>query len=174
MQRRLSSFFKPTVGKSITFYGDNSSATEILPSNEQTLDVRQLSEETNVSEPQMEGRASRTISTDLSANPYNSPCQPVLTDYPATIIGNHKRKFNSSFFLAYPLLEFSIKQDSVFCFNCRHFSGSSPRLGERYGARAFIDVRFRKWKDISGLIRQHESSDRHRACTPRTPRVLKG
>ncbi|XP_065573744.1 zinc finger MYM-type protein 1-like [Artemia franciscana] len=164
MQRRLASFFKPTDSDAGTSR-DNPSATEVLPTNEQTLDVRHISEETNLREPQTEEMASRTISTDLSVNPYDNPCQPVLTDYPATTIGNRTRKFNSSYFLAYPWLEYSKEQDSVFCFNCRHFSGSSLRSGERYGARAFIDVEFRKWKDISELIRQHENSDRHKACT---------
>ncbi|XP_065580922.1 zinc finger MYM-type protein 1-like [Artemia franciscana] len=164
MQRRLTSFFKPTDSDAGTSR-DNPSATEVLPRNEQTLDVRLISEETNLREPQTEEMASRTISTDLSVNPYDNPCQPVLTDYPATTIGNRKRKFNSSYFLKYPWLEYSKEQDSVFCFNCRHFSGSSLRSGERYGARAFIDIGFRKWKDISELIRQHENSDRHKACT---------
>ncbi|XP_065584165.1 zinc finger MYM-type protein 1-like [Artemia franciscana] len=164
MQRRLASFFKPTDSDAGTSR-DNPSATEVLPTNEQTLGVRHISEETNLREPQTEEMASRTISTDLSVNPYDNPCQPVLTDYPATTIGNRTRKFNSSYFLAYPWLEYSKEQDSVFCFNCRHFSGSSLRSGERYGARAFIDVGFRKWKDISELIRQHENSDRHKACT---------
>ena len=117
MQRRLASFFKPRVSKSTTVYGDNSSATYILPTNEQTLHVRQLSEETNLREPQTEEMVSTTISTDLSLNPYYNPCQPVLIDYPATTIGNRKWKFNSSYFLAYPWLIYSIKQDSVFCFN---------------------------------------------------------
>ncbi|KAK2713137.1 hypothetical protein QYM36_011734 [Artemia franciscana] len=58
-----------------------------------------------------------------------------------------------------------IKQDLVFCFNFQHYSGSSLRPDERYGARVFIDVGFRKWKDISELIRQHENSNRHKACT---------
>ena len=53
----------------------------------------------------------------------------------------------------------------MFCFNCRHFRGSSLRSGERYGARAFIDVGFRKWKEISELIWQHKNSDRLKACT---------
>ena len=144
MRRQLASIFKPTVSKSTTFYGDNSSATEVLPTNEQTLDVRQLSEETNLCEPKTEEMASRTISTDLSMNPYNNPCQPVLTDYLAATIGNRKQKFNSSYFFAYPWLEYSIEQDSVFFFNCRHFSGYSLRSGERYETRAFIDVGFRK------------------------------
>ena len=101
MHQRLASFFKPTVSKSTTFYGDNPSATKVLPTNKQTLYVRQLSEETILQKPQMEEMASTTISTDLSMNPYNNPWQPVLTDYPTTTIGICKQKFNSSYFLAY-------------------------------------------------------------------------
>ena len=111
MQRLLASFFKLTVSKSTTFYRDNSSTTDVLPRNEQTLDARQLSEEKNLREPQTEERASRTISTNLSMNPYNNPCQPVLTDYPTTTIGNRKRKLNSSYFSSYSWLEYSIEQD---------------------------------------------------------------
>ena len=69
MQRWLASFVKPTVSKSITFYGGDSSANEDLQTNEQTSDVRELSEVTNLREPQTEETASRTISADLSVNP---------------------------------------------------------------------------------------------------------
>ncbi|KAK2707071.1 hypothetical protein QYM36_014933 [Artemia franciscana] len=94
--------------------------------------------------------------------------EPVSTakkiKYPAQVTANGKlkRSFNASYYGKHPWLEYSVQDDSVYCFYCRHFGGTSNLPGQRYGSRPFIDVGVRRWKDISNFIEKHTRSDRHK------------
>ena len=61
---------------------------------------------------------------DLSATPSDGPRQPILKEYPYTVIGEKRRAFNSSWYKQYPWLEYSLTSDAAFCFACRHFAVS--------------------------------------------------
>lgn len=102
--------------------------------------------------------------TDISSSSHDHPCQPQLLRYPAQVSANGKlrRSFNISYYGKHPWLEYSVKENSVFCFCCRHFGGTSTLRGQRYGARPFIETGVRRWKDISSVLEEHAKSDRHR------------
>lgn len=95
---------------------------------------------------------------DLSRSHYDLPVQPILNEYPQT----SKRRFNCGYYKQFPWIEYSICQDAVFCFSCRHFNSNVVRPGETFGNITFVDKGFRKWKDIKELLTQHESSSKHK------------
>ncbi|KAK2713079.1 hypothetical protein QYM36_011689, partial [Artemia franciscana] len=102
--------------------------------------------------------------TDISFSSLDPPSQPKLVQYPAQVTANGKlkRSFNASYYGKHPWLEYSVQDDSVYCFYCRHFGGTSTLPGQRYGSRPFIDVGVRRWKDISNFLEKQTRSDRHK------------
>lgn len=99
--------------------------------------------------------------TDISRSHHELPVQPILNEYPQT----SKRRFNCGYFKQFPWIEYSINQDAVFCFSCRHLSSNIIRPGESYGNITFVDKGFRKWKDMKELLTQHDSSTKHKDST---------
>lgn len=97
--------------------------------------------------------------TNLSRFPNDSPSQPILK-FPA----ENGRKFSSEIYEKYQWVEYSIKENSVYCFCCRHFSKNTVNKGETFGTRCFIDYGFKKYKDANQLLKQHEVSDRHKSA----------
>jgi len=63
----------------------------------------------------------------------------------------------------YEWVEYSVKEDAVYCFSCRHFAKSAVRKGEILGSRTFIDRGFCKWSDQHALLEQHQESERHQS-----------
>lgn len=54
------------------------------------------------------------------------PCQPSLLVFPQTIIGEKARRFNPNWFSQFgSWLEYSVKEDSVFCLKCYLFRPES-------------------------------------------------
>lgn len=45
----------------------------------------------------------------------------IFQSYPMTKFGTQNRSFNSSYFNEYSWLEYSIKNDPLYCFPCRNF-----------------------------------------------------
>ncbi|KAL4088993.1 hypothetical protein QTP88_024071 [Uroleucon formosanum] len=66
---------------------------------------------------------------DISMNKNEKPVQPMLLFYPKT----NNRNFQSSYFNKFNWLEYSISDDVVFCFPCRHFSLSGNFRGQTIG-----------------------------------------
>ena len=102
--------------------------------------------------------------TDISFSSLDPPSQPKLVQYPARVTANGKlkRTFNASYYGKHLWLEYSVQDDSVYCFYFRHFGGTSTLPGQRYGSRPFIDVGVRRWKDISNFLEKHTRSDHHK------------
>ena len=94
---------------------------------------------------------------DISTSKYNNPVQPNLQKFPQT----NKRRYNAAFYKRFEWIEYSESEDSLYCFACRHFASSILKKGEIQGKRTFIDVGFRKWKDLSNLLEKHNKSERH-------------
>lgn len=93
----------------------------------------------------------------LSVTKNDPPMQPMLKTFPAT----NGRKFSAHWYKQHEWIEYSEREDAVFCFPCRHFSGNILRKGETLGQRTFIDKGFKKWRDSKALLLQHSQSDRH-------------
>lgn len=63
-----------------------------------------------------------TCISDISRSREEGPVQPCLKTFPRTQHGTRKRAFNSSWYKDNSWLEYSVNQDSTYCFACRHFS----------------------------------------------------
>ncbi|XP_041834348.1 zinc finger MYM-type protein 1-like [Melanotaenia boesemani] len=59
---------------------------------------------------------------DISQSKAESPAQPRLKAFPRTLQGARLRSFNETWYQSYKWLEYSVIQDSSFCYACRHFS----------------------------------------------------
>lgn len=93
----------------------------------------------------------------LSKMKTDSPLQPVLEIYPST----NGRRFSLHWYKQHDWIEYSEREDSVYCFACRHFSENILLKGEKMGCRTFIDKGFKKWRDTKALLLQHSQSERH-------------
>lgn len=62
----------------------------------------------------------------ISKTPNEQPCQPKLAQFPKNI---HKRAFTTNIYVQYEWAEYCTNNDAVFCFCCRHFSGSFLHKG---------------------------------------------
>ena len=93
------------------------------------------------------------ISTNSSENQVSitdlSRLSPVIKEYPVT----SKRCFNSGCYKQFQWLECSVSQDDVFCFICWRFSANIVWPGETNGNVTFVDMGFKKWKDMTFLER---------------------
>ena len=65
-------------------------------------------------------------------------------------------RFNVSVYEEHDWVDYSMQEDAVYCFACRHFGGASTLTGDRHGLRVFIDTGYTCWKNkkkISGIIK---------------------
>lgn len=98
------------------------------------------------------------------------PHQPKLTKYPInTEINNIKQhSFNPKWYNEYPLLEYSIVTDSVYCFVCSLFSNGP---GRTYEDSAWVKHGVRQWHKMKscgvkklGKLQQHFNCISHKAA----------
>ena len=68
--------------------------------------------------PQDEEHDRSSGPTDISSSSLDQPSQPKLVQYPAQVTANGKpkRSFNASYYEKHPWLEYSVQDDSVYCF----------------------------------------------------------
>ena len=79
--------------------------------------------------------------------------QPKLHQFPMMKFGSQNRGFSVKFYTEYPFIEYSISNDTVFCFPCRMFPCGS---GDTALTTAVQD-----WKNLSYKLRKHASSQSH-------------
>lgn len=89
----------------------------------------------------------------------SGPIRPKLASYPMTKFGKQNRSFSKSFYEKYDWLEYSIKQDAVFCFLCRNFGMNSS-----YEEEVFTKTGFKNWKHITEKLHKHASCVTHNTC----------
>ncbi|GBO33402.1 hypothetical protein AVEN_113630-1 [Araneus ventricosus] len=75
------------------------------------------------------------------------PVQPLLERFPKHKDGDRFRSFNSKLY-HFKWLEYSVSQDSVFCYYCRHFSENGSISDYKYDT--FIVTGYRQWKKCYG------------------------
>lgn len=63
----------------------------------------------------------------------------------------------------YEWLEYSISNDSIFCFVCRHFGANIVSPGETYGKCSFVDYgnKCKQWKEIKPAFDRHQRNNKH-------------
>lgn len=95
---------------------------------------------------------------DISQYPSDGPTQPNIV-FPMKK-QDCNRSFKSSWYKAYPWLEYSEKCDAAFCFACRHFLATTVHHAEE----AFTSTGFSNWKKAlgkKGKITKHVAADYH-------------
>lgn len=73
------------------------------------------------------------------------------------------RSFNANYYKLYNWIEYSVLNDSVYCFACRHFSTNKCIRGQYSGNYVFINRGFNGWKKQSVCLKIHNESDRHKS-----------
>lgn len=84
---------------------------------------------------------------DISRSRNCKPVQPILERFPKHKDGDRFRSFNSKLY-HFKWLEYSVSQDSVFCYYCRHFSENGSISD--YKCDTFIVTGYRQWKKCYG------------------------
>ncbi|CAF1263221.1 unnamed protein product [Adineta ricciae] len=101
-----------------------------------------------------------SIPNDISKSSFDPPAQPKLGTYP---VNQQKRSFQSAWYTDRQWLEYSVENNSCFCYYCRHFSWNKLAVRD-----AFSTSGFNNWKKAldnrAGLIK-HASSSSHLTAT---------
>ena len=82
--------------------------------------------------------------------------QPLLEQYPQTKIGSQNRAFSPSLYKKFQFVEYSVKCDAVFCFNCRHFQSRLSNSDPVFTSRGF-----RNWKRCHTALAKHSTCESH-------------
>lgn len=90
------------------------------------------------------------------------PCQPKMI-FPWRVCGGENRRFISDWFVDYPWLEYSIKEDSAYCLYCYLFK---PCNGAQSGGNVFVSEGFTNYRQARRRFREHvgEHGSIHRKC----------
>lgn len=104
---------------------------------------------------------SAIIPSDLGKRE-NGPVQPKLAHFPYERYGLSKRAFQYSWFEKHNWLEYSVQENSAFCFPCRHFGHHQQRSNKD----ALISSGgFKNWKRALDSFKEHETSSAHISST---------
>ncbi|XP_060846255.1 zinc finger MYM-type protein 1-like [Rhopalosiphum padi] len=99
---------------------------------------------TNIVNSDDESNTNNTPSGYLDLGDLNSgPMRPILKVYPKTKFGQQNRSFSSTHYKKFSWIEYSIKNDAIFCYACRLFSNNNVE-------QTFISIGFNNWKKLSG------------------------
>lgn len=107
-----------------------------------------------------ESGGNKLMPVDISRSSNDLPSQPKLTSYPSNI---QNRSFQSNWFVNRSWLEYSVKTDRVYCFNCRHFRSYKTNIGD-----AFTSCGYNNWKralENGSGFQKHEQSQLHVIAT---------
>jgi hypothetical protein len=92
--------------------------------------------------------------------------------YPRTKFGDKKRSFNSSWYVQYKWLEYSITADRVFCFPCRLFNNSSG-INVGHVEVNYSKVGFNNRKNATIKFREYQLTKTHLNSTNSLTKFLK-
>jgi hypothetical protein len=102
------------------------------------------------------------------------PFQPRLSVYPSSANG---KKFNAHWYQRFSWLEYSIADNSAFCFPCYLVYTCVTKNTQRRNFGAFISEGFRSWKHAlesnKGLVKHHNSIDHSHAVVVMETRKAK-
>ncbi|KAF0710878.1 zinc finger MYM-type protein 5-like, partial [Aphis craccivora] len=120
------SFFNKTSKKNdnILYSNDTDISNQIpMETSETSTILNQISSDLMISE-------TKSIIDDLGAK-ISGPKQTNLQAFPLSTFKKQNRAFSSIYYNKYNWIEYSVKANAVFCFNCRHFSTNT--LDEKFG-----------------------------------------
>lgn len=87
------------------------------------------------------------------------PSQPRL-NFPQTKFGDKLRSFSAKFYGGHNWVEYSVKEDKVYCFVCRQFSTGNIRDQNE----TFSKSGFKNWKKTTEALQKHALSSCHSQC----------
>ncbi|XP_060836299.1 zinc finger MYM-type protein 1-like [Rhopalosiphum padi] len=96
------------------------------------------------------------ISIDISTSKNDSPVQPVLNVFPST----NGRRFSAMWY-TYNWIEYSIAEDLIYCFACRHFSSLMNNPGTIIGKIPFVNYGLKCWKEPKQTLNSHCRNKKH-------------
>ena len=109
--------------------------------------------------PSSSNLPSSSVPSDIAKHKADKPVQPEGIIYPSRMFGSTKRSFQSSWYTLYPWLEYSVQNDSVYCFPCRFFEVNPDSV---LAVTGFSDWKHGRGK--RGTLTIHEASNKHRAA----------
>jgi len=95
-------------------------------------------------------------SIDISTSKNDSPVQPVLNVFPST----NGRRFSAMWY-TYNWIEYSIAEDLIYCFACRHFSSLMNNPGTIIGKIPFVNYGLKCWKEPKQTLNSHCRNKKH-------------
>lgn len=150
---------------------------EIQSDTESSADPAGLCEEHSFVVADTHHASGQTVSAkgpnDISDTFELGATRPMLAQFPRHKIDNVYRSFQKSFYDKYEWVEYSIAEDSVFCFHCRHFPNA------HHSSTSFTHTGFRNWKKCYGpdpkdnRLLQHQRSVGHQASVAEHAEFLK-
>lgn len=98
--------------------------------------------------------AGHQVPADIAQGENQCPVQLKLRMYPLSMMKDHQRSFNSRWYTDYPFIEYSVQNDTVYCFPCRFFPSLSHKAETTFTVKGMRD-----WKKIRS---KHSHSDCHK------------
>ena len=155
----LSSFSSPSlVEDDIT----SPLASSYIPSVPiQTQMEMNITDSLSSSEVSAEMSSNKSIPNDISASINEPPTQPQLGKY---LTNCQNRSFQYQWYRSRPWLEYSISNDSTYCYICRHFGSIFTNKSNRFQSDSFSTTGFNGWKralEKNGGFQKHSSGQSH-------------
>lgn len=105
-------------------------------------------------------------SNSRAARIYQGPYQPRLSRYKVTVHRAKARSFCSKWYDFHDWLEYSPKEDKMYCFVCRAFahrvSGSAGRVDPAFTSSG---TQASRWKDARSVLSKHQGSAVHKQAS---------
>lgn len=94
--------------------------------------------------------------SDISTSKNDNPVQPILNVFPST----NGRRFSAVWY-KFNWIEYSITEDLIYCFACRHFLSLTNNPGIVLGKIPFVDYGLKCWKDPNQTLNRHSRNKKH-------------
>ncbi|XP_060845163.1 zinc finger MYM-type protein 1-like [Rhopalosiphum padi] len=101
---------------------------------------------------------------DISLTKSDKLVQPEMI-FPAI----NGRRFSCKFYEKYNWIEYSVSNDALFCFPCRHFAANLSASGQTTAQKCFVNYgsKCKNWKEITKCLAKHSRYERHIISTQR-------
>ena len=116
--------------------GEEESDTEVSIVAKSTISSRsQASTQSAASSEASRFGCFNVVIEDIAISPTGTPVQPRYINFPTTVISGKQRSFSPRWYTAYNWLEYSVKNDAMFCYPCRMLA-----CGQGKAEKAFSEL----------------------------------
>lgn len=95
---------------------------------------------------------------DISHSKDQKPVQPLISIYPRNA---ESRSFSPNYYSLFNWIEYSISNNAVYCFACRHFLFGALTRGQNVGNYVFVNKGFNSWSYKAKAFKKHAASENH-------------